>query len=181
MATIFNPDAPAFVPRTPNRHNQPVVCPDAPRKRPVTRRRPDPTHWCDCCGEKFQGWDYKCSDCRDTISILEETTPETPDICFLMIDFNVSQEEHDGYCSDGHNFRTKKTRVRRIFPVPRGFASEGSNDATHDPQIKYFIPSDVSHGNGYCGCKTTYTVLSAKWKETPPHSCDDLKEFLSQV
>ena len=156
MAFTFSSRTPS--PQTPSQLGRP----NAPRKH---------AHISHECDQMVAGVSSMCDKCRDILSVLMATTPDTPDICYLKVTFNVTVETHDGYCSDGYDFQTEKSTLIRVFPVPLSLASKEF--------VRYFIPSPRGHGNGYCGCKTTYSVESAKWKNMRPHACDSLKDFLS--
>ena len=148
---------PTDVMKTPTHQSRLVVCPPPPRKHHVIRRL-DPVHYCEYCRKCLRGCDYQCDACGDIITMLTATTIETPDICFVKIDFDFSEQ----------------TIIRKIFPVPRSFAMEGNG-----PQIKYFIPSIQRWDpESPITCK----IKSVEWFETPtPQVCDSLEQFLEGI
>src|SRR5437899_1195881 len=90
----------------------------------------------------------------------------------LKLTFAVHAEEHDGYCSDPDEIKTSDRTVMAFHAVPESLNDRDLFDAhlrlkkDKLPLLKEFNTESL-HGNGYCGCKKTKRVTSAKLLRKP--------------
>jgi hypothetical protein len=179
-------DMPSIVPKTKSIRKLHVVHPH----RTQMQRSHVRTQTCHYCRKMFSIPQYDkftsheniiCSDCIKVRDDLYATDKNDPRASYVTITFGVNVEDHDGYCSDGYNRTTINKNVTKTFAVPPGFAVVGKTDATESDKMIYFVPSSVPHGNGHCGCQTTFYVVSAKWVHHAPHTVDDLRVWFEET
>lgn len=107
--------------------------------------------------------------------IKDELSNNNFDVNFMMRDtkirikYNVIEETHDGYCSDGYDFITTAKTITKTYPLLKFFTDDdiinqgGIRFICQDnPKLKYYEIDDTPHGNGYCGSKTSYNMMSNK-------------------
>ena len=83
----------------------------------------------------------------------------------LVITYDVTQEDHCGYCSDPYDDYVTNSSITYTYPLLRIFKkSDIKDDNTIDlycPHLTRYIKKSEPHGNGYCGKKTTYRMVRA--------------------
>ena len=85
----------------------------------------------------------------------------------IRLTYDVIEEDHDGYSSDGYDFVTDEKTVTKIYPLLKIFTDDDIIDrggilsiSLDNPKLKYYQIDDVPPGNGYCHSKTTYRITS---------------------
>ncbi len=98
----------------------------------------------------------------------------------IKIQYEVTDEDHDGYCSDPSNIRTNEYKETYTFPLVRAITdADICSGNTVDIYVleKYYEKSRVSNGNDYCGCGQLYILNQGKIKRRkPPIVLDDSDE-----
>ena len=85
----------------------------------------------------------------------------------LRITYKIREESHDGYCSDPGEEEVVENEMTFAYPLLNQFKNEHiNNDGIVDVDkashlLSIYLFDDRSHGNGYCGMKTTYNLKSA--------------------
>jgi hypothetical protein len=85
----------------------------------------------------------------------------------LKINYEVHEEEHEGYCSDPDETETSKYKTFGIYGIPEPLKNSDLFDlhlrlkGDHLSLLKKFNKK-WSHGNGYCGCESRKLAISAK-------------------
>ena len=87
----------------------------------------------------------------------------------IRIKYDVIEESHDGYCSDGYDFLTTTKTITKIYPLLKLFTDDDIIDhggirsiPLNNPKLQYYELDDEPHGNGYCKCETSYKMISNK-------------------
>jgi hypothetical protein len=86
----------------------------------------------------------------------------------LKVWSNYEDAEHDGYCSDGYNFKTESGERVLIHEIPEdlpdsAIAKNGAVDVRYTKRYNY----RELHGNGYCGLESTQTAYRAMIVKNP--------------
>jgi hypothetical protein len=95
----------------------------------------------------------------------EEFVPRNFNDYVLKIRFLIESEDHDGYCSDSYNVKTSEKYEIDVISIPKylhNWLLFDSHMRLKDISILNKFNEKWNHGNGYCGCKSTKQVLSAK-------------------
>ena len=84
----------------------------------------------------------------------------------LVVKYEKTVEDHDGYCSDPGETTTRNETITDRFPLLKLFKNDGNGvdnsiDLNNSVLQCYYNKDCEPHGNGYCGLKTTYTIISA--------------------
>jgi hypothetical protein len=96
----------------------------------------------------------------------------------LVVTYEVETESHDGWCSDPSNETTTTKTIKMTYPLLKKFKmSDIINndyiDADNSILRTYYNKDKEYHGNGYCGCKTTYLIIEARVIKTNHIQLDD--------
>lgn len=88
----------------------------------------------------------------------------------LVITYKVKAETHDGYCSDPSDKSVEKYFIVEEFNIPNNLKNKHIDEdgKVYDDEyriLKQFEREDMPHGNGYCSCKTRYTIIDAVVKK----------------
>lgn len=87
----------------------------------------------------------------------------------IQITYRVAEEDHDGYCSDQQNQRTKTYNVKKTFFLLNGLLDDHDIDIAKIVKKSrlyklnvYQIPEGLAHF--CCGSRIRYTIIGAKIK-----------------
>lgn len=90
---------------------------------------------------------------NNTINEMLDINPKK----IININFEVSDEIHDGYCSDGDDIHIETYDISREFPLMNEF-DENSDLLKNDKFIYFYTPK--SEGTCYLGCgQKSYTII----------------------
>ena len=145
-----------------------------------------PNHECKYCEIKFYEkiystkslYGYKtgvCQNCKTLYNNLHNGTMKIEDMYpgyLIKIKYEVTKEDHDGYCSDPYDETVKKSVLTVKFQMPK-FLTKYDFDENNNmiSGFKYFEKDPDDHGNGYCHMKTRYYIKSGKlMRENNLHS-----------
>ncbi|MBA3284511.1 MAG: hypothetical protein H0U27_05555 [Nitrosopumilus sp.] len=131
---------------------------------------------------------YKCRSCEEFIERLFRNKLEKNEIYegyVLEVTYEITNEDHDGYCSDGYDFKDHNhTKILKL-QVPKILTNDDFNDDNEidlsNRKLLYFEPDMYSElfdelfsmcwgHNGYCGCKRYCNIISATMYEKKNNS-----------
>ena len=112
---------------------------------------------------------YHCDKCKDIIKKIRDKKNTYPTLFNpkydIRVEFEKKQEDHDGYCSgtDSDDIRTSTSKIVHRFPCLKTIKRcdvDGDFNITNPDIISMYNMDDEPHGNGYCGCSTSYYIKS---------------------
>ncbi len=83
----------------------------------------------------------------------------------IEINFTKNEDDHDGYCSEPEDIRTSTSNIVRRLPCLKTIRQcdvDGDLSITNPNIIRLYEMESEPHGNGYCGCSTSYSIKSIK-------------------
>lgn len=143
---------------------------------------------CHCCWQYFQpdtNYTEECNSCLKMKSKIANNSFDEKEVypnLKLTVKYSVTEQDHDGYCSDPHDETTTERTIKKIYSLPRWFKKShlnGKHVKMDCEFLKYFAIDPKPHGNGYCGMETVYGMISAsirqriKDKSNPDLNLDD--------
>jgi hypothetical protein len=124
---------------------------------------------CDCCEMRvLWNWHDLCYDCKKIHKEIlggnisrDLIHPKK----ILRITYQISEVDHDGYCSDAYNETSTTKTETRYYPLllifnDDDFQIHGIIKSLDNPKIFYYEIPNKSHG--YCGLETTYSIKNIK-------------------
>ena len=112
---------------------------------------------------------HHCDKCKDIIKKIRDKKNTYPTLFNpkydIRVEFEKKKEDHDGYCSgtDSDDIRTSTSKIVRRFPCLKTIKRcdvDGDFNITNPDIISMYNMDDEPHGNGYCGCSTSYYIKS---------------------
>ena len=85
----------------------------------------------------------------------------------LKIRYDIMEESHNGYCSNPYDDTEESRREVVFYPYLKDYPITNINENNmvinlYEGCILLYHKEDVDHGNGYCGMKTKFDIVSAK-------------------
>ena len=131
---------------------------------------------CQCCQKEYTSrhieyYGHYCDVCinfRRRLHTGSLTEDEIVPGLMICVEYDMTIQDHDGYCSDTCDETTEQCTKKYYFQHPKILSEDDFDDnGTLINNLSYFVKEEEPHGNGYCGMSTQYCLKRAwKIKET---------------
>ena len=90
-----------------------------------------------------------------------------PPVLTLLIKVRKYEQNHCGYCSDAYGHKTEVSMKKHcLHNIPSSLTDENDEDVRSYIKSRLNLePEPCTYGSGYCGCVTSYRVLSYKFRQ----------------
>ena len=90
-----------------------------------------------------------------------------PTVLTLLIKVRKDEQTHCGYCSDSYGHKTVvSTKKQCLHDIPPSLIDENDEDVRNFIRSRINLKAEpCTYGSGYCGCVTSYRVLSYKFRQ----------------
>lgn len=126
---------------------------------------------CTNCGENYrrkkaymyEKYESLCANCTDLVEKIQENSLPPDQVVYgykLLVTYDVTKAEHDGYCSDqGEELYTRNYRLELEYQIPK-FITDESFDSKGNliSNLEYFQKVESNH----CSCAPSYEIVSAR-------------------
>jgi hypothetical protein len=79
----------------------------------------------------------------------------------IIVKYKANISSHEGWCSYPTNITESEEIIETKYPLLKSIDPSFGNIDPSSRLAFFYKLNDVPHGNGYCYCKASYSILSA--------------------